>query len=138
MHSCNPCDNLDCLSDNYFGQFRIVNKVDGKDLVFGSTRIYDKNQIRFFSLNGADTINYEYTTIKFGGNDYDSILYVKFYPVSNTPVYIKLSTIDTDTLTVNYNTFNTKCCGTITEITTFRYNNSIDIPGNKGTKEIRK
>lgn len=34
--------------------------------------------------------------------------------------------------------FDTKCCGTITEITKFRFNNSADIPGSQGTQELRK
>jgi hypothetical protein len=29
-------------------------------------------------------------------------------------------------------------CGTITEITKFRYNNTIEIPGDQGTQEIKK
>jgi hypothetical protein len=51
---------------------------------------------------------------------------------------MRLSNGDIDTLNVFYNTFKTKCCGTITEITNFRFNNSVDIPGNKGTQELKK
>lgn len=136
--SCDPCDNLDCISDNHFGQFHIVSKTDGKDLVFGPNAIYDPSKIKFYSLNGTDTTFFQYTPIKFPGNGYDSILYVRFYPETSTPAYMKLDNLDTDTLAITYNTFKTKCCGTITEITKFRYNNSIDIPGNQGTQEIRK
>ncbi len=136
--SCDPCDNLDCISDNYFGQFRIVSKTDGKDLVFGPDAIYDKTKIRFYSLNGADTMFFSYEPLKFAGVGYDSILYVNFFPETKTPAYIKLNDLDTDTLTITYNTFSTKCCGTITEIVKFRYNNSIDIPGDQGTQALRK
>ena len=136
--SCDPCDNLDCISDNHFGQFRIVSKTDGKDLVFGPNAIYDQTKIKFYSLNGTDTTFFQYSPTKFPGSGYDSILYVRFYPETTTPAYIKLSNLDTDTLTITYNTFKTKCCGTITEITKFKYNNIIDIPGDQGTQEIKK
>jgi hypothetical protein len=51
---------------------------------------------------------------------------------------MKLSDTDTDTLNIEYNTFTTKCCGTVTEITKYRYNNSIDIAGGRGIQEIKK
>jgi hypothetical protein len=138
LNSCDPCGILDCISDNHFGQFRIVSKTDGKDLVFGPNAIYDQTKIKFYSLNGADTTFFQYAPAKFPGSGYDSILYVRFFPETTTPAYIKLNNLDTDTLTITYNTFKTKCCGTITEITKFRFNNSVDIPGNQGTQEIRK
>ena len=136
--SCDPCDNLDCLTDNHFGQFRILSKIDGKDLVFGPNAIYDQTKIKFYSLNGTDTTFFQYAPTKFPGSGYDSILNVRFYPETKTPVYIKLNNLDTDTLTITYNTFKTKCCGSITEIIKFRYNNILDILGNQGTQEIKK
>ncbi len=136
--SCDPCANLDCKTDNRFGQFRIVSKLDGKDLVFGPNRTYDKDKIKFYTLNGNDTTYFQYIPTKFPGNGYDSILYIRFFPEATTPTYMKLSDTDVDTLNITYNTFKTKCCGTITEIIKFGYNNSVDIPGNQGTQEIRK
>lgn len=136
--SCDPCENLDCITSNYFGQFRIVSKTDGKDLVFGPNAIYDPTKIKFYSLNGTDTTFFEYTPEKLPGIGYDSILYVRFYPEVVTPTYIKLNNVEIDTLTITYNTFKTKCCGTITEIANYKYNNVIDIPGNLGTQDIRK
>jgi hypothetical protein len=135
--SCNPCDNVDCISDNYIARFRIVSKNEGKDLVFGPAAIYNPSEIKLYSLKGTDTTFFEYTPTKFSDNA-DSILYVKFYPEISTPVYLKLNSLDTDTLTITYKTFKTKCCGTITEIIKFRYNNSIDIPSDRGPQVIRK
>lgn len=137
LYSCDPCNNLDCISDNYYGQFRIVRATDGKDMVFGPAKIYDKDQIEFYSVKGADTTFLDYETIKFPGTGYDSILYVRFFPKADI-VYMRLSASDVDTISVSYNTFNTRCCGSITEIKNFRLNNLIDIPGNKGTQEIMK
>ena len=137
LYSCDPCNNLDCLSDNYYGQFRIVKATDGTDLVFGPANIYDKNQIQFYSVKGTDTTFFEYQNIKSPSVGYDSILQVRFFPETDI-AYMRLSNGDIDTLNVSYNNLNTKCCGTITEITNFRFNNSVDIPGNKGTQELKK
>jgi hypothetical protein len=136
VSSCDPCTG-DCIYDNYHGQFRIVSASTGNDLVFGANRVYDKNKFRFYSLKGTDTVFFDYQTIKNPNTGYDSILYVRFFPMADV-AYMQLSNGDIDTLGITYNTRNTKCCGTITEITKFRYNNTVDIPGDKGTQEIKK
>jgi hypothetical protein len=137
LSSCDPCRNLDCVSSNYDGQFRIVSASTGHDLVFGTNRLYDKNQIMFYSLKGTDTTFLEYQAIKFGGTGYDSILHVRFFPQPDI-AYMRLSNGDIDTLGISYKTTKTRCCGTITEIRNFRYNNAVDIPGDKGTQELKK
>lgn len=109
----------------------------GADLVFGTNRVYDKDQIRFYSLNGTDTVFFGYKPIRFGGPGYDSILFVRFYPRADL-AYLRLGNGDIDTLRITYQSGQTKCCGEITKITNFRYNNSVDIPGDKGTQELRK
>src|SRR5690348_13371646 len=80
LTSCDPCRNLDCLTSNYDGQFRIVSVSNGNDLVFGPNRVYDKNQIRFYTLTGTDTTFFNYQTIRFPGAGYDSVLQVHFFP----------------------------------------------------------
>ncbi|ULQ53383.1 hypothetical protein [Flavihumibacter fluvii] len=135
--SCDPCKNLDCLSDNYNGQFRIVRATDGEDLVFGPNSIYEKSQITFYSLKNTDTTFFDYQTIKFPNMGYDSILRVHFFPKTDI-AYMRLSNGDIDTLEISHKTLDTKCCGTITEITNFKFNKSVDIPGGMGTQEIRK
>ena len=137
LSSCDPCDNLDCVSSNYAGQFRIVSASTGNDLVFGTNRVYDKNQIKFYALKGTDTTFFEYQAIEFGNIGYDSILYVQFIPQTDV-AYMRLSNSDIDTLNISYKTRQTRCCGTITQITSFRYNNAVDIPGDKGTQELKK
>ncbi|WP_207493790.1 hypothetical protein [Aridibaculum aurantiacum] len=135
--SCDPCKNLDCISDNFFGQFRITSASTGNDLVFGSNRVYDKDQIRFYSLKGTDTTFLDYQPIRYAGTGYDSVLYVHFFPPTDV-AYMRLSNGDIDTLHISYNTRTTKCCGTITEITKFRFNNMVDIPVDNSTPELKK
>jgi hypothetical protein len=137
LASCDVCGDLECKTDLYDGQFRIVSKATGQDLVFGPTRIYDKNQIRFYALNGTDTIRFDYSPIPFAASTYDSILHVYFFPKMDT-AFMKLSNGDVDTFHITYNTYETQCCGTLTEIANFRFNNSVNIPGSKGTQQIRK
>ena len=135
--ACDPCKNLDCKYSNYFGQFRIINKADNKDLVFGSSRIYNKDQISFFTLTGTDTTFFETKAIHFPGSGYDSIITVNFFPAAST-VYMRLSNGDVDTLNLVYESTNSKCCGTITEINNFKLNTVTDLGNNSKTREIRK
>lgn len=137
LSSCDPCKNLDCAADNYDGQFRIVSASTGSDLVFGVNRVYDHNRIKFYALKGTDTTFFEYRTIRYGGRGYDSILYVRFYPQTEV-AYMRLNNNDIDTLAISYKTTRTRCCGVITEINNFRYNNAVDLPGDKGTQELKK
>jgi hypothetical protein len=119
------------------GHFRIVSVITGQDLVFGSSRIYDKNQIKFYSLMATDTTFFNYQAIKIAGTGYDSVLRVRFYP-SKEVAYMRLSNGDIDTLNISFKSSKTKCCGTSTQITNFRYNNSVNIPGDKGIQELKK
>ena len=135
--SCNPCNNLDCISSNYYGQFRIISKADNKDLVFGPSRIYDKDSIKFYALNGTDTTFYETKAIRFPDTGYDSILFVKFFPETST-AFIQLNGGDIDTLNLTYISRNTKCCGTVIEINNFKFNNSTELGSNRETREIKK
>lgn len=132
--SCDKCRYADC-PDTSAGQFRIVSASSGQDLVFGPSKIYDKTKIKFFSITGTDTTFFRYRPDKYRDEN-DSILYVSFNPNADF-AYMRLSDGDVDTLNIYYKTLDTKCCGARREITNFRYNNAIDIPG-KGTQVLRK
>lgn len=138
LASCDPCGHLDCIADDYYGRFRIISQADGKDLVFGPNAIYDQSKIRFYTINGTDTNFFQYEPARYPGNGYDSILNVWFFPKTSTAAYIKLSDADTDTLQLTYKTYPTKCCGIITEISNFRYNNSVDLSVSRAIQEIKK
>lgn len=134
--SCDPCRNLDCLSNKDYGHFTIVSAANGNDLVFGPNKIYDRNGFKFYSLKGTDTTFFDYQAIKSFSTG-DSLLQIRFFPKADT-AFMQLSNGDIDTLQIHYRTFDTRCCGTITEITKFRFNNSADIPENQETQELRK
>ncbi len=136
LSSCDPCGNLDCISSDYSVKFKIVSKTDSKDLLFGPNKIYDKNKIEFFYLNGSDTTFFDCKAINDLNSPFDSVLYVDFFSETDK-AYMKLSNGDIDTLDISYKTHDSACC-TITEITKFRLNNLIDIPVDQGTQEIRK
>ena len=51
---------------------------------------------------------------------------------------MRLSNVDVDTLNTSYNTFESKCCGMIVNISNFRLNNLIDLPADQGTQVIKK
>lgn len=133
---CNPCDNLDCIVSNDTGQFRLVS-ADDTDLLFGQHKRYNKDSIRFYSLEANDTTFLPVQAIRFPNTGYDSILVVQF---SNQPqtAYMQLSNGDIDTLQLTYKSYDTRCCGHITDIMNFRVNGKTDLPGGAGTLVILK
>lgn len=133
--SCDPCDNLDCASNVDYLQLRIVN-AGGTDLLFGSNRRYNPDSIRFYSLTGADTLFHNSQTFPLSGTGYDSILIARFGITTQT-AYMRLTNGDVDTLQLSYSSYDTKCCGKITSISTFKINNSADLSGT-GTQVIIK
>ena len=134
--ACDPCKNLDCATDNFFGQFRIVSETDRRDLLFGQGKLYDKDQLLFYSLKDTDTTFFDYEVVPFAGDDYDSILQVRFFPKSDT-AYMQLNNGDVDTLSLTFQISDSRCCGRITKITSFRLNNKVSMPV-RGTQEIKK
>ena len=138
LSSCsNTCENLDCISSNYHGQFKVIKATDGKDLVFGPNKIYDKSKIKFYSLNDGDTIFFEYQANKDLNTQLDSVLSVTFSPKADI-AYMKLSNSDIDTINITYKIFNSECCGTINEITKIIVNNDVSNTENKDIVKIKK
>ncbi len=121
---CDPCRNLDCISSNIEGRFRFSNQ-ENKNLLYGEFAVYDS--IRFYSINGSDTTFYSQYTQPIGDNFPDSILHITFNPPTNSIVFIDYDGIEKDTLDLTFHSYGTECCGTITNITNFRYNNQIDL-----------
>jgi len=134
--SCDECRNLDCIPSDIDGNFRIISDTSGKDLVFGPDKIYNKDSIRFFSINGTDTVVFRPEAVPVVGTP-DSALRVFFNPTYAT-AYMVLSDGDVDTLAITSESYDTDCCGRITNIKNFRFNNSVDIAGLQVVHEIRK
>jgi hypothetical protein len=136
LTACDPCKNLDCVTDDYEGQFRILRSSDGTDLLFGLQKSYTADSLRFYTLQSGDTTFLNAHAALLRSIDYDSILQVRFFPKADM-AYMRLPNGDVDTLQLAYVTQNTRCCGTITELTNIRYNNTTNLFG-KGIQEIRK
>lgn len=94
--------NRKCQTDNYNTRFRIIDKTTGKDLVFGPDKVYDKNTIRFYSLNGTDTIYHHYGADANSNPGQDSLLYVSMDYRKLETVFVRLSNTDRDTMAVTY------------------------------------
>ena len=135
--ACDPCRNLDCVFNDYSGSFRLVRASNNSDLVFGSQKQYTPNQISFFSVRSGDTTFFEHHATYRAGAGYDSVIEVRFLPNTDT-AFIRLGNSDVDTLKLTYNTYNTRCCGTITEVKNFRFNNAADLGGSRGVRTIAK
>ncbi|MDB5202994.1 MAG: hypothetical protein JWQ27_2403 [Ferruginibacter sp.] len=134
--ACDPCEGLDCVTSDYDAQFRLLDKANGSDLLFGPGRRYDQHQLKFYALNGADT-TFFVSQVRSGATGTDSILSVLFVPAPEL-AYLRLSNGDVDTLNITYDSRETKCCGTIRNFSTFRYNQLPAAPGADRVTELRK
>lgn len=131
--ACNNCQYLDCVVDDYYAYIKLVDGDSGSDLVFGNHAIYDTAQIKCYSLNGSDTINYNKTvTYAYG----DTSLQIEFFPKTDK-VFLQVAELDADTLSFKFNEYSTKCCGHITTISHIKFNNGEQID-NKGTVILMK
>ncbi|MEJ7823048.1 MAG: hypothetical protein WKF85_12045 [Chitinophagaceae bacterium] len=119
-----------------YGDFRIVSRMDGKDLVFGANKVYDKNRFKFYFLKGQDTTFLIYTPVKSSGIGYDSLVGVDLSWDPET-AYMRLSDGDVDTFNITYQRQSSRC-GNYTTITSFRYNNLLVIPQSNGVYELKK
>lgn len=117
LNSCNPCRNLDCISSNYTFKFRLLDRDNDYDLIFGQNSIYNPNEFAFYTLSGNDTTNYNYKITSYGN---DSILSVDFFPQANE-VFMKFGNGDIDTFYINYTTESTECCGVVTSVSKVIY-----------------
>jgi len=116
--------NRKCKQDYSSARFRIVNSINGQDLVFGSGKIYDKNFIKFYSLNGTDTILHNYGAGPNPNPGQDSLLYVDFDYRKQNVVYIKLTNSDIDTLNVIYELVDASpCCPDYSSVKPINFNN---------------
>jgi hypothetical protein len=132
-----PCKNSngECR-DAYETLFRIISKIDGKDLVYGPTRIYDKSKIKVFSIKGTDTTFANYEPYRLVKDGYDSILHF-YYSTKVDTLFIKLNNSDIDTINVSNGISEGRCC-TFNSIRFLNYNNSGALPNYNGTVEFKK
>lgn len=116
--------NRKCNQDYSSARFRIVNSINGQDLVFGPTKIYDKDVIKFYSLSGIDTILHNYGAGPNPNPGQDSLLFVDFdYRKQNT-VFIRLTSSDIDTLNITYEMVDgSPCCPDYSAVKPNSFNN---------------
>ncbi|MBK7232374.1 MAG: hypothetical protein IPH93_08925 [Saprospiraceae bacterium] len=114
LSSC--CRYVDCVSDDYFIKLVIKDQSDSSDLIFGDGREYDRSEIQCYSILGGDTTIYEIAFEAYNSSVSDSIVFIKLFPEIFENVYLKWNDTDVDTLLVKYHSFDTNCCGKITEI----------------------
>ena len=116
--------NRKCNQDYSSARFRIVNSTNGQDLVFGSTKVYDKDFIKFYSLNGPDTIIHHYGAGPNPNPGQDSLLFVDFDYRKKETVFIRLTNTDVDTLNVIYQLVDASpCCPDYTTAKPNSFNN---------------
>lgn len=119
FYSCECVGNSPC-SDNF--QFRIVDKANGQDLVFGPTPTYNKDSVYLFTnLSG-----YTGPISKEINNEFYSEL---FMPADT--LFLRLTSTDIDTIYLNYKYVKSQCCTYARKgygvIKSIRFNNQIPV-----------
>ena len=128
-----------CGQDNNPSRFRILSSSNGQDLVFGPSRIYDKNIIKFYSLTGIDTIFHNYGARPNPNPGQDSLLYVDFDYRKKDTVYVLLNNSDIDTLYLTYRMVDgSPCCQDYSHVTPVKYNKTFPETINGGITIIKK
>ena len=124
--SCNSKEVEPC-SDECFpitsAVFRVISVNDGKDLVFGSNKTYDKKAFKFYSLKGNDTTYFDFQFYYAVTGKPDSSIGVFFEPGTIT-AYWQLNSMDIDTLTISYKTIHLNCCLPFNSISDIRVNDT--------------
>ena len=127
-----------CPEGNNSAAFRIRNSTNGNDLVFGLTKVYNKDSIKFYSLIGSDTIYHTYNPGAYSNVPLDSLLFVSFDSRKIKIVYVKLNDIDLDTLSLNYRLSSSTCCGDRIYVSPASYNNNYLENSSDGITIIKK
>ena len=117
--------NRKCNQNYNSSRFRIVSLTNGQDLVFGPAKIFSKESIKFYSLNGTDTIFHTYGAGPNPNPGQDSLLFVQYDYRNKEIVFIKLNNNDIDTLNLVYDVVDASpCCEDYTAVRPNLYNNS--------------
>jgi len=128
-----------CLPDLNSARFRIISSANGQDMVFGPSKIYNKNLIKFYSLDGADTIFHHYGAGSNPNPGGDSLLFVDFDYRKKDIVYVALNNSDIDTLVLNYTIVDASpCCQDYSKVQPASYNNLLLQTVYEGITIIRK
>jgi hypothetical protein len=102
--------------------FRIASAANGQDLVFGAGKIYNKDSIKFYSINGTDTIFHHYLAATYSNAIQDSLLFVSFDYRKKATVFVRLTNADTDTLNLIYDVRDSRCCPDYSRVIPNSYN----------------
>ena len=117
--------NRKCNQDYNSSRFRILSETNGNDLVFGSAKVYDKSFIKFYSINGTDTIFHNYGAGPNPNPGQDSLLFVDFDYRKNETVFVKLNNSSIDTLTLTYQIVDASpCCPDYKSVKPISLNNT--------------
>jgi hypothetical protein len=137
LYSCStdPCKQSTDCSDEFQSLFRVTNKTNGTDLVFGPSRIYDANAIKIFSAKNGDTSFHNYKPERWKGND--SALFLRLSFKMDT-LYVQLSRSDMDTMVLSYAQTTSRCCWAYKSIISINFNNTGEQPNKAGEVLLKK
>ncbi|MEM9546857.1 MAG: hypothetical protein AAGA77_12835 [Bacteroidota bacterium] len=121
--SCNSeCQHIDCISPLPTMYLSVVSNVDSTDLLFGDQSRYDIEEVRFFEIDGADTIDYSFIEETLLTSESMQVLYFDAINSNSSELFLQLDESDIDTFSVTYSIQEAECCGTIKQFNTIHHN----------------
>ncbi|MEO7444571.1 MAG: hypothetical protein ABIT96_11430 [Ferruginibacter sp.] len=132
------CMGTKCQQDYNSIRFRLLDKITGQDLVFGSAAPYRASQLKLYSLEGNDTIFHRVGAGIYPQPGGDSILFADFDYRKKSQAYLQLNNNDRDTLLLTYNIVETSCCESFTRVAVAQFNNATAGNGPNGSFILKK
>ena len=120
------CCVVKCDLETPILQFRLLSKSDSTNLIFGLNKKFDYGKISIYCINNSNKSDTTRIS-KFNYPDYyrnvasDSIIMLSIFK-ENIKVYIDYDNTHIDSLSINYNSVSSRCCGTSSWINELKYN----------------
>lgn len=97
--SCDPCLSMRSCADTF--SFKIVDRLSGQDLIFGTSPIYSSDSVYLLT-------NLQGYAGSFSRIDNNKFLSTLLIPTDT--LFLRLTSTDTDTLFLSYDYVKNKCC----------------------------
>lgn len=121
ISACEECRYANCPTKYDGIQFSLVSKT-GKDLLCGSTKRYEVDQIGVFSLNDEGKKVYSPISVELK-TETNSVVAVIL--ASDKQAFLEVTNVVTDTMKFEFRANTSKCCGTYAELTKVFLNNRL-------------
>ncbi len=117
--------NRKCQINNFIIYFRLVDKSTNNDLLYGPSKLYNKDDLKLYTIKGIDTITEKVYFSASNTINGDSLVYAFINYTNYENLYLKLNNVDVDTIATTYNVIDkSSCCDDLIETSFIKFNNT--------------